>query len=94
MISLYCRDNHRAGGLCGECAALKDYALERLSRCPFRAAKPTCANCTVHCYTPEMREKIRRVMRYAGPRMIYRHPVMAVRHIMDGRRKTPKRKQP
>ena len=31
---------------------------------------------------PQMRERIRAVMRYAGPRMITRHPVAAVRHLL------------
>ncbi len=38
-----------------------------------------------------MREKIRRVMRYAGPRMLLRHPVMALLHMVDGLRKEPSR---
>jgi hypothetical protein len=34
-----------------------------------------------------MREKIRDVMRYAGPRMLLTHPVMAIAHLLDGLRK-------
>jgi len=91
MFAIYCRDQHAApsGELCGECQALQDYALQRLERCPFQENKPTCANCAVHCYKPEMREQVRQVMRYAGPRMLLRHPVLAVRHLMDGKRHTP-----
>jgi hypothetical protein len=29
------------------------------------------------------------VMRYTGPRMMWRHPVLAVRHVLDGRRPAP-----
>jgi hypothetical protein len=36
-----------------------------------------------------MREKIRMVMRYSGPRMIYKHPIAAVWHLIDTRRKEP-----
>jgi hypothetical protein len=91
MFAIYCRDRHAttAGLLCGECEALRDYALQRLERCPFQENKPTCANCAVHCYKPEMRQKVRQVMRYAGPRMLLRHPILAVRHMLDGRRKAP-----
>src|SRR4030042_1852345 len=85
MMSLYCKAHHRKGGLCADCAGLRDYALKRLDKCPFGEGKTTCAKCPVHCYRPDMREKIRTVMRYSGPRMIYRHPLMAVRHIIDGR---------
>ena len=97
MIALYCRDHHaqrpRAGApherLCDECAALLDYARRRLSACRYGAGKPTCANCTTHCYRPAMREQIKQVMRYSGPRMLGRHPVLAVAHLLEGRRKTP-----
>jgi len=34
-----------------------------------------------------MRERVRVVMRTAGPRMIWRHPILAIRHVIDGRQK-------
>ena len=85
MIALYCRKNHgtRAGGLCPECAALAEYARSRSDRCPFMETKTFCSNCRVHCYGPEMRERIREVMRFSGPRMIFHHPVAAVRHVVE-----------
>ena len=87
MIALYCRRNHRAGGgLCPECAALLEYACRRSDCCPFMETKTFCSNCKVHCYRPEMREKIRQVMRFAGPRMLFVHPVAAVRHLIESRR--------
>ena len=90
MITLYCRDQHGdEGRLCLGCKALSDYARKRLNGCPFQENKTTCAKCPVHCYRSEMREKIRTVMRYAGPRMLYRHPVMALHHLVDGLRKEP-----
>jgi hypothetical protein len=90
MIEMYCRDQHGAQGeLCSECAALSAYAMERLRRCPFQEGKTTCAKCSIHCYKPSMREQVRAVMRYAGPRMMFRHPVMAAWHLFDGRRKEP-----
>jgi hypothetical protein len=91
MIEIYCREQHGlpAGKLCAECQELEDYALGRLARCPFQADKPVCAKCAVHCYKPEMRERVRSVMRFAGPRMLLRHPILAVRHLLDERRKAP-----
>jgi hypothetical protein len=89
MVGMYCRSHHGRGPLCAECLALHDYARRRLERCVFGDAKPTCANCTVHCYKASMREQIRQVMRWAGPRMLWRHPVLAVRHMLDGRRPAP-----
>ena len=91
MIRLYCRDQHGSGELCAECQRLLSYADARLARCPFGESKTTCAQCPVHCYQPQMREKIRSVMRYAGPRMLRHHPAMALRHLVDGLRKTPAR---
>jgi hypothetical protein len=86
MIGMYCRRHHGGGPLCGECAALGDYARRRLERCVFGDAKPTCANCVVHCYKAEMRERVREMMRWAGPRMLFRHPVLGILHLLDGRR--------
>ena len=85
MIALYCRRRHgtRGGGLCPECAELAEYARQRSDRCPFMETKTFCSNSREHCYKPEMREKIREVMRFSGPRMIFHHPVAAVRHVME-----------
>jgi hypothetical protein len=94
MIRLHCHDNHGVEtGLCAECDELLEYARERLERCPFQEGKTTCARCPVHCFKPAMRERIRGVMRYAGPRMIYRHPTMALFHLVDGLRKEPIRRE-
>lgn len=82
MIRLYCRKNHKTKELCSECAELDRYARERSDRCPFMENKTFCSNCKVHCYKPEMREKIRKVMRFSGPRMMLYHPVMAIKHLI------------
>ncbi len=89
MIALYCSENHTADGLCPECASLLGYTRRRLDKCPFQEGKTTCAKCTVHCFKPNMRERIRAVMRHSGPRMMYRHPVMAMFYLIDGQRKEP-----
>lgn len=85
MIQLYCRKNHTPDPLCDDCSKTWLYAEERLDKCPFGYEKPTCQNCTVHCYKPEMRQRIKEIMRYAGPRMIWHHPVMAIRHLIHTR---------
>ena len=88
MIRRYCRDRHHTtDGLCPECAELLAYARRRLTRCPFQERKTTCGKCPVHCYAPAMRERIREVMRYAGPRMLFSHPLLALMHLLDGLRK-------
>ena len=92
MVELYCRNHHRENSLCTDCQQLLDYAEKRTRSCPFGKDKPVCADCPVHCYKPEMRKRIREVMRYSGPRMIYRHPLLAIRHLLDKRLKTTPRK--
>jgi hypothetical protein len=90
MVRIYCRDHHHpAEGLCTECRQFLDYAQVRLARCRFGEEKPTCANCPVHCYQRDRREQARVVMRYAGQRMIWEHPLMSLRHWLDGYRKAP-----
>ncbi len=85
MIRLYCRHKHLTGDkLCMGCVELMTYAEARLAKCPFQEKKTTCAKCPVHCYKPVMRNKVRDVMRFSGPRMAYRHPVLALFHFADG----------
>ena len=92
MVAMYCRDHHAdarpsgAGEVCPECAALAGYARRRLAACRYGADKPVCVNCPTHCYAPAMREQVRGVMRYAGPRMIREHPLLAVAHLAARRR--------
>ena len=97
MIALYCRKHHGGkGGLCPQCRALEAYAeLEsyarmRSDKCPFMETKTFCSNCKVHCYKPVMREKIREVMRFSGPRMLLVHPAAAIRHVIETRREKGK----
>lgn len=85
MIHLYCKKNHHTKSLCPSCTQLEAYAKQRSENCPFMETKTFCSNCKVHCYKPEMREKIRQVMRFSGPRMIVHHPIMAVRHCIDSK---------
>lgn len=90
MIRLYCRDHHQTKDqLCRQCDSLWDYAQRRLDRCVFSDQKPTCAKCPVHCYAPDPRAQIKAVMRYAGPRMMLRHPLLALGHVLDSRRPAP-----
>ncbi|MDP1717834.1 MAG: nitrous oxide-stimulated promoter family protein [Burkholderiales bacterium] len=91
MARMYCRGHGHGSGetLCAECAALFEYATRRLERCVFGDAKPTCANCTVHCYSAEMREQVRVMMKWSGPRMLLRHPILGILHKIDGFRPAP-----
>lgn len=92
MIALYCAGNHAGVSrdvtafcgepVCEECAKLDAYATLRTERCRKMEVKTSCDACENHCYAPEMREKVRAVMRYSGPRMLTKHPVAAIRHLL------------
>ena len=85
MIKIYCqgeRHVHQKRGYCESCEKLLLYANERLDKCVFGEEKPVCARCLVHCYHPAMGREIARVMRYAGPKMLLRHPYLAIRHLL------------
>jgi len=85
MIRMYCRGHHGTKtALCADCGSLQSYARRRLQACPFHDDKTTCSKCPVHCYKAEMRDKIQTVMRYAGPRMMKHHPILAIFHLIDG----------
>ena len=92
MVALYCAGNHDAASrteraCCGEpvcpaCKAVDAYAVLRTARCRQMHAKTSCETCPYHCYRPQEREQIRQVMRYAGPRMLTKHPIAAIRHLL------------
>lgn len=87
MVRLYCRKKHKTkNGLCSECRELDEYAKLRSDKCPFMETKTFCSNCKVHCYKPEMREKIQDVMRFSGSRMMLTHPILAVRHMIESQK--------
>lgn len=82
MIRIYCQYKEGNKPLCPSCQELLHYAHARLSRCPFGEKKTTCRSCTVHCYKAEMKIRMQTVMRYAGPRMLFFHPIATIRHLI------------
>lgn len=84
MIRIYCRDKHESfEDLCDDCRELHDYAFQRLINCPYHADKPVCSECPIHCYKSEMQRRVKTVMGYAGPKMIFRHPYLAIMHLIN-----------
>ena len=94
MAQMYCKRHHggdsgradedkgeNAGSaaLCERCSAVLAYSLERTVKCPHEH-KGNCKECSTHCYKPDMRAAIKEIMSYAGPRMIYAHPLLALRY--------------
>ena len=88
MLGIYCRGLHGTrGGLCGDCRELLEYTGLRIDKCTFGSKKSTCAKCAIHCFKKDMRARIKEVMRYAGPKMAYRHPLLSFLHYLDGFKK-------
>ena len=92
MIIMYCKGNHKierkrqgvkGNDTCTECKELIEYALFRLEKCPFKKNKKICSFCNVHCYKPEMRNKVKAVMNYAGIRMLFSHPLFSLSHVIQ-----------
>ena len=84
IVEMYCNAHHsRSGVSCRECGRLYDYAMSKIDKCPFHNEKPVCGRCPAHCYKDDMREGMRAVMRYSGPRMLMLHPVLGILHIID-----------
>lgn len=92
MVAIYCAGHHPAasrtktahcgGAICPDCAELDRFAVARTQRCRKMETKTSCNKCEHHCYSPQMQQRIRDVMRYAGPRMLYHHPIAAIRHML------------
>ncbi len=85
MIELYChqKHQHKSKGLCEECQGLLDYAHQRLSFCKFGDEKTTCQKCPIHCYKKEMKQQVKEVMRFSGPRVLIYSPIEFFRHMFD-----------
>lgn len=85
MIEIYCHGKHHTNKheLCKECEELKEYSLFRLSKCPFKVNKKFCIFCKIHCYKPDMKVRIKEVMKYSGPRMLFSHPIFSISHVIQ-----------
>lgn len=89
MVRIHCKAHHSQLSQCPTCQEFNQYALMRLDRCPYGEQKPTCNKCPIHCYKPVMREQARQIMSYAGPRMLLKHPILAIKHLANEQRQVP-----
>ncbi|MGE4214215.1 MAG: nitrous oxide-stimulated promoter family protein [Anaerotignaceae bacterium] len=86
MVEIYCHSKHgKSKILCEDCNNLLAYAFKRIDSCPFMETKTFCSNCKVHCYSPVMRERIRQVMAFSGPRLLFVHPFAAISHLIHSK---------
>ena len=85
MIRKYCHAHHQTkkNEVCEDCKMLMEYALFLWEKCPFKVNKTFCSFCKIHCYTPLMRNQIKEVMKYSGPRMLWTHPLFAMKHVFQ-----------
>ena len=60
---------------------LLEYAMLKIDRCPKMATKSFCSQCEIHCYDEKRRALIRQVMRYSGPRMVFKRPMLVLKHF-------------
>lgn len=94
MMKIYCKGNKHCDskkqkdGLCTKCEQLLYYSNMRTDKCPFMETKTFCSACKIHCYQPDKKDEIKKVMRYSGPRMLFIHPILTIKHglITMGRR--------
>jgi hypothetical protein len=85
MMVIYCRGHrHAVSGICADCGSILRYAHDRIDGCSYLgSAKPACGLCRSNCFTPEMDWHFTQIMRYAGPRMMVCHPILALAHFWD-----------
>lgn len=85
MVQIYCQAHHHTSKreLCTECKSELDYAFKRIKACPFADKKPDCQSCPIHCYKKDHKEEMKKIMRFAGPRMAYKHPWLTLMHFYD-----------
>ncbi len=86
MVFIYCKGHKHDRGenkLCPECQELLDYSLFRLDKCPFKKNKKFCSFCKIHCYKPDMKVKIKDVMKYSGPKLLFSHPIFSISHVVQ-----------
>ena len=97
MINLYCLKHHQIHTenfqRCDQCQQFRVYVKQRLDRCPYGENKPSCKQCPIHCYKPQQKIKSQIIMRFSGPKMLTKHPVMAIRHLIHDRRSIPEHKK-
>lgn len=82
---IYCSGNHARvlkdeGGMCVECREAIEQTLDRTRSCPH-GHELNCEDCSTHCQRGDAQARIKAIMRYAAPRMAFRHPIMAVGYL-------------
>jgi len=83
MVKIYCKGQGHSDLLCNDCEKFIEYANQQLDRCKFGENKVFCSKCNIHCYKPEMRNFVKKVMGYSGSRIIFYYPIIAIKHLLS-----------
>lgn len=67
--------------LCPVCTRLLMHAVVKRTRCPMDP-KPACKHCPKHCYAPEYRQQMRKVMAYSGRKLVMRGRLDYLLHLL------------
>lgn len=82
---IYCSAHHAHeskddAGLCPACRETVDTTLARTVACPY-GHEGNCQDCDIHCQRGDAQRRVREMMRYAAPRMAFRHPLMTAEYL-------------
>lgn len=92
MTEIYCHAHHHTKeGLCPECEEFYLYAVKRIACCPFGEDKPVCGKCKIHCFGKGFKEKAKEIMAFSGPKLLFKHPWLSMRHVMALFREAPEK---
>lgn len=81
MVMIYCDGHHKHTlSPCPKCQEVLDYSKFRTSKCPYIKKTLFCSNCPTPCYKPDMKEEMRVIMKYSGPRYFFKHPILVLKH--------------
>lgn len=81
MTLIYCKGHKHKDPLCDDCKKIVEYAHKRIDNCRLGDEKTFCSKCTIHCFKEDIRNDVKKIMSYSGPRMIFHHPIMAIKHL-------------
>lgn len=85
MGRMYCKKFHvhavkDDAGLCPECRETVEATARRTQMCPFNH-EGNCQDCPIKCQRGDAQDRIKAIMSYSAPRMLFVHPIMTGRYL-------------
>lgn len=86
---IFCNAHHPdadrdEAGLCPACRNTIDATFARTATCPNHQ-RSNCEDCAVKCQRGDAQARIKEIMRYSAPRMLFRHPLMTLEYLRKKR---------